>query len=364
MWRGRTRCSFTCYRRGGKHYEPYEMSTTSLREGELNKLVGFLIVVKLRNTMNNYSKSLGHWVYLTHATFIGNRNYYIFHEHFCNLDQMASSCRVRLESLLNLGHFLEAVFGCSKFLALACASLLLLLESSAWMANHLYRTFRFNGLHPDGGCRCLCFQLLAAAAEPASVGLHPGSTKFFPVEIVDQDVCGRVNTHKQVRHSSDDIHYRNFADGAVVTKISSARTNNQFIKVGDDFERLAEDEQWRHSNQDQTKSVLLLLLFEEGSPRMKTSGWDADVNHRWHGLPLSRRISQSSSCCWARLVWAVDQPGHDFGWLKSAPLEAGGDFDFFHLIRVFEVIVIVTLKLASEASGLGNLDDDEDVQDL
>ena len=115
--------------------------------------------------------------------------------------------------------------------------------SSAWMSDHLCRTFCFNGLHHDGGCRCIHFRLLTAAAEPASVGLHPGSTKFFPVEIVDQDVCGRVNTHKQVRHSSDDIHYRNFADGAVVTKISSARTNNQFIKVGDDFERLAEDEQ-------------------------------------------------------------------------------------------------------------------------
>ena len=50
--------------------------------------------------------------------------------------------------------------------------------------------------------------------------------------------------------------------------------------------------------------------------------------------------------------------------MESAPLEGGGEFDFFHLIRVFEVIVIVPLKLASKASRLGDLDDDEDVQNL
>ena len=50
--------------------------------------------------------------------------------------------------------------------------------------------------------------------------------------------------------------------------------------------------------------------------------------------------------------------------MESAPLEGGGEFDFVHFIGVFEVIVIVPLKLASKASRLGDLDDDEDVQNL
>jgi len=38
--------------------------------------------------------------------------------------------------------------------------------------------------------------------------------------------------------------------------------------------------------------------------------------------------------------------------------------DVVDVVRVFSVVIVVTLELTSESRGLGDLDDDENVQDL
>lgn len=62
----------------------------------------------------------------------------------------------------------------------------------------------------------------------------------------------------QVGHPGDDIDGRNLRDGAVVSEAANLVAHNQLVQVRNDLERLAEDEEGGHADQDQAERVLLL----------------------------------------------------------------------------------------------------------
>ena len=66
----------------------------------------------------------------------------------------------------------------------------------------------------------------------------------------------------------DDVHCWNFANGTVVSQISSMITDNQFVEIWNDLERLAKDEERGHANEDQPQRVLLLLFPQKRPSRL------------------------------------------------------------------------------------------------
>jgi hypothetical protein len=60
-----------------------------------------------------------------------------------------------------------------------------------------------------------CFA--GAATASIAVSLNPSSSELFSVEIVDEEVCGRVEADQKMGHSGDDVDGWNFCDCAIVT---------------------------------------------------------------------------------------------------------------------------------------------------
>jgi len=61
-------------------------------------------------------------------------------------------------------------------------------------ADRLDVNIRPNGLHHNRRRRLACPLVGPAAAAPASIGLDPGASELLPVEVIDEEVCGRVET--------------------------------------------------------------------------------------------------------------------------------------------------------------------------
>lgn len=93
----------------------------------------------------------------------------------------------------------------------------------------------------------LVFRCSKSGLAPLSVHLEPGISKLLSVEI-HEEVYGGVEADQGVRYSSDGIHDGLWSYTAFLAPGPLTIANSHFIKVRNNLERLAENEEACHAN--------------------------------------------------------------------------------------------------------------------
>lgn len=83
---------------------------------------------------------------------------------------------------------------------------------------------------------------IVEAAPATPVGVDPRLPELLPVQVVNEEVRGRVEADEEVGEPHDDIHHRDFAHGAVVAEVAVVAAHDQLVQVRNDLKGLTEDE--------------------------------------------------------------------------------------------------------------------------
>jgi len=125
------------------------------------------------------------------------------------------------------------------------------------------------------------------ATESYAISFNPCLPKLLSIEVVNKKVCWRVEADKEVWKSHDDIHHRNFTHCTIVAQISTVSADNQLVQIRNNLKGLAENEQGRHSDENNCKWMFFLLFLNKcpswlnGSQVVTQTILNWKKNHRW-----------------------------------------------------------------------------------